>query len=393
MISAATGSNMKIVVATFTFHPEVDGVAMAAGLMVANFVSAGHEVHVATGPSKSVADIGNFRGFEVHRFESPGKIKSSKANGYVDFLTKANADVIVFHCWNSWPTDMALQSFDRIPGKKVMLSHGYDTHSIHWQKKFPWGLVAWIKRLPKALALPQDLKAFDRVVFLSSKKDTERFFDAWLAARIVPEKVRIIPNSIERQGNTNSLDFQEIHGIGSGFIFLCVANYSIRKNQGLALEAYCKANIRGSSLIFIGSSLGAYGTRIKEEWTSIRGQHPDLSVYFFENLDREDVLAAFKSCDVVVLSATAETQPIVLLEAMASGKPFISTDTGCVSEFEGGLIAHDVHTMSMQMRELAFSSEKSAALSAQGLAYFSLHHTPGVVNRAWNDLVIEVAHP
>ena len=43
---------MRIIVVSFTFFPEVDGVANAAGQMVDFFVNAGHEVHVVTGNNR-----------------------------------------------------------------------------------------------------------------------------------------------------------------------------------------------------------------------------------------------------------------------------------------------------------------------------------------------------
>src|SRR5207249_3552888 len=83
-------------------------------------------------------------------------------------------------------------------------------------------------------------------------------------------------------------------------------------------------------------------------------------------VSREMTCAAYKAADVFVLSAKAETQPIVLLEAMASRTSFISTDTGCVAELPGGLIARTENEMTARMKELTASAEKRQKLAREG---------------------------
>ena len=117
---------MRIIVVSFTFFPEVDGVANAAGQMVDFFVNAGHEVHVVTGNNRLPEAATNDR-FEVHRFSvcENGEVDTSEAQSYIDFLIKSRPAVTVFHCWRSWPTDIALKHISKIGGKKILLSHGY----------------------------------------------------------------------------------------------------------------------------------------------------------------------------------------------------------------------------------------------------------------------------
>ncbi len=59
---------------------------------------------------------------------------------------------------------------------------------------------------------------------------------------------------------------------------------------------------------------------------------------FLEKQARDSIRAAYRAADCVVLSSRRETQPLVLLDSMAAGKPFITTDVGCVRDFSGGLV-------------------------------------------------------
>jgi glycosyltransferase involved in cell wall biosynthesis len=67
-----------------------------------------------------------------------------------------------------------------------------------------------------------------------------------------------------------------------------------------------------------------------------------------------------------VLSAKAETQPIVLLEAMASHTPFISTNTGCVTELPGGIVVQTETEMADQIRNLMNSPTRRQNLGETG---------------------------
>jgi glycosyltransferase involved in cell wall biosynthesis len=56
------------------------------------------------------------------------------------------------------------------------------------------------------------------------------------------------------------------------------------------------------------------------------------AVRFTGYLDQENVAAILRESDALVLPSFAEGVPVVLMEAMASGKPVVATQVGGVSE-------------------------------------------------------------
>jgi hypothetical protein len=81
---------------------------------------------------------------------------------------------------------------------------------------------------------------------------------------------------------------------------LCVANYCERKNQKLAVRSFQEANVLDSTLIFIGSELGAYG---REARRMAEGPGQDASacyILFLEKLTRAETFAAYKATDLVL---------------------------------------------------------------------------------------------
>jgi len=79
-------------------------------------------------------------------------------------------------------------------------------------------------------------------------------------------------------------------------------------------------------------------------------------------------LRRVSGADLFVLPAKAETQPVVLLEAMASHTPWLSTDTDCVSELPGGIVARSEDDLVEKMRELASLPALRQNLAAEGWA-------------------------
>jgi glycosyltransferase involved in cell wall biosynthesis len=231
------------------------------------------------------------------------------------------------------------------------------------------------RSLPLILGLPKTLRRYDRVTFLSAKRDWNRFFDHWVAQLTGYEGIRVIPNGTDPSPTRGSVeDFRSKYGLGQGLNLLCVANYGPRKNQELAIRAFRKARLKDSTLVLIGSEFNDYVRKIKLIDEQLQTDYPEGRVVFIEKLDRLSTMASYAACDVFLLAATAETQPISLLEAMAAGMAFISTDTGCVSEMPGGVIANSEDELAAAIVSLEDDTKRNA-LGAEGrqavLDYFS----------------------
>ena len=378
----------QILVLTKTYEPFKDGVAEAAKVTACCLAARGYEVTVGTGyhPDRQPNPIGanpSVTQFKVAGSASWREGFHGEVAEYRNFVASFHGEFIICHAWQAWTTDLAIPLFRAAKARTIMVSHGCDSHMIHWHPRFPWGLVQWAGWFPYALRLPLFLKIFSRVVFLSKCSDYRRFFDHWLACRLRLPGIAIIQNTVSGDGVDQKLpNFrQELH-IGAGILFLCVANYYTHKNQELALRAFRKARLSEATFVFIGSEFNSYQAKVKKIDQELVRSCPDGRVIFLEKISRELTLAAFKACDVVVLTAKDETQPIVLIEAMAFGKPFISTkSSGCICELTGGLMADSEQEISQQMKRLAEKPDYRLALGQAGQkAYFADYRNDRVVD-------------
>lgn len=357
--SLLNAMSSKILICTFTFPPNKDGVAVASALMAFGLAERGHDVIVATGHLDARTDLNPHPRVQVTPFMMdyqwpPRGECASEARRMHEFILKEAPDVIISHCWDIWPTLIAENTFPLISSKKILISHGFTSHlwSPRWRP--PFGLGAWLRNLLKMTSFYKRIRSYDRVVFLSAKQDWNRFLDHRVAVLSGYNGIRIIPNGTVAVPMRSSItEFRNKHIGNSGLVFCYVANFFRAKNQALAIRAFRKARLEGATLILIGSEFNSYTDELRHLNQDLAEAYPDGTVVFVEKLERPVTMAAYAACDVFLLTSKTEAQPIVLLEAMAAGKPFVSTDVGCVRDLPGGIVARSERGLVSALQRLA----------------------------------------
>lgn len=335
---------MKILVTSFTFPPQASGVSEIARSQACGLSQLGHNVTVATDFDPNRENSHWPPGVVVRQFDVRGSDArrdgcQGETGAYERFIADYDGDIICCNCWQNWATDLALRSFPRTRARKAFVSQGFDAHMWLRQPRFAWGLGQWIRAQPYVWRLPRMLKSFDHVILLSKRCDFRRFIDHWLARRLVPNRVSVIPNGVHLQDLSNARkDFRKTYNVQSKYMLLNVANYCDRKNQLSTLRDFARANRSDTTLVFIGSEFNDYTAQMNRAWERLRVDFPSAKMIMLEKVSREMINAAYQTADLFILSAKHETQPLAILDAMASAVPFISTDVGCVTEFPGGLV-------------------------------------------------------
>ena len=125
---------MRILIVTFTFPPNKDGVAEAAALGAQAFLERGWEVEVATEPVLPARSSLYWHGMRIHEFSIRGSPYfrdpyRGQVGKYKDFLISGSWDVVIFHAY-LWPILLAVPVLDSIRAKKVLVSHGYG--ALRW---------------------------------------------------------------------------------------------------------------------------------------------------------------------------------------------------------------------------------------------------------------------
>jgi glycosyltransferase involved in cell wall biosynthesis len=365
---------LKILIISFSFPPQVNGVAEVAQTQARGFAARGHDVTVATKFDEARDGRRTSERITVRQFKISGAFEArtgycGELEAYQRCIAQEPVDIILINCWQNPLTDLAIPVLFRNPGKKIMLSHGFDAHIWRPNRRPSWGLGSWLRYQPYVWRLPSMMKAFDRLVFLSTRRDSGRFLDHWVAQRLFPGRVSIIPNGTHLfEFGRSQGDFRNVYGIETKYMFLNVANYCHRKNQLATLRDFMAANWPEATLVFIGGEFNDYQAEMTRTYARCRTRFPQSRVMFLEKVPKRMIYAAYQAADALILGAKTETQPLAILDAMAAGIPFISSDVGCVRDFPGGLVVrHGADTTRAIVQVLEDSSLRER-LSAEGRA-------------------------
>jgi len=363
---------MKILITTFTYWPTRDGCAEQAAVLAEGMARRGHAVTVATAfhpERKPNAPDANPR---IEQFHISGRsnwrigIQGDKAS-YQDFLRNFSCDLMVFNNIDVWTTHLAFPLLKNIKARKVLATQGFCEHIWVPYPKFAWGLGQWVGGWPCVLRTPFLMRKFDHLVFVSERKGFDRFFDHWLAHATGYRNHSVIPNGAYAHEFSGVLpDFRAEFGIGPGPLLLYVANFSDRKNQVMAVRAFRRVQLKDATLVLVGSEFNDYSELTRKTDEEFRRTYPTGRVLMLEKLDRTRTCAAYRAADLFLLPARAETLPVVLLEAMASHTPWISTDVGCVTELPGGIVVRSEDEMVEKIKMLMADPALRRRLAEEG---------------------------
>lgn len=307
----------KILIAAFGFYPEQHGVAQSAYQQALGLHQLGYEVTVVT-RTKTPDNV-------------PFKVVAvAQKKEYQLLLKSSDAEVVFFHGWHNWASDWAIPVLP-LKGKTVLVSHGtnFNVRPGGWK-----GALWWLRSRREAVLFPWKMSRFDHVIFLSDKLEKRRMSDVILAKKRKMTNYSVIPNGARPAFlNECSEDFRIKNEIYTPKILLCVSNFQPAKGQGELLGWFIELNLADTALVLIGSEFNAFSEQLKKQADKQLGK----TVFLFEKLNEEGLLAAYRAADVFVSATHTEVQPLMLLDAMAVGLPFLCRDVGAVSELEGGV--------------------------------------------------------
>ncbi|GAB4026231.1 glycosyltransferase family 4 protein [Spirosoma koreense] len=357
---------MKILIATFTFPPEENGVSFVAYQHALGLHQAGNTVEIATGKLANRAPD-QWPMFTIHEFAISGngvwvRPFRGEIEAYQRFLSAFDGDVIFFHAWESWPLELAVAVLSQIRARTVVVSHGT---SFSWRMSTLEGYLRWLIFRPYAFTFKAKLAQFDHLVFLTRKADKIRFYDTYLAQQLGIQTCSVIPNgpSLNPAQTLPPIGFRAKYGIHQRRMILCVSNYYSTKGQHELLAAFQDTQPTDTALVFIGSYRSAYSRQLEKQAGTLLAK----SVYLLTAITREDVAAAYREATLFATASQVDVQPLMLIDAMAFGLPFLALDIAGISEFPGGLTYRTTAELRQKLVDLIMDDSRRSQLSQQGL--------------------------
>lgn len=321
----------------------------------------GHEVHVATGAVRGALPEETIHGVSVHRFDITGNMVTGlrgETERFVSFARSREWDVVATHCAQAWPIDVVSPSLDSISGAKVFVGHGFSALSNPRYGEY-------FRQLGKTLA------RFNVVVTLSEMLEESGF----CAAHGLPPAI-VIPNGADLEEWAAPVrNVRTSWCIAQRPWVLSVSNHSTVKGHPAFFQLARKLNekLPNTASTIIGNSYPAEKWRVGRLgvkggcWYSCglavrRGS----AVILKSNVPRVEVVSAVQEADLVAITSSREASPVVLLEAMAAGTPWISFDVGCVRQQPGGVVVSSIEEMTAVATELLSDAGWRRQLGLEG---------------------------
>ncbi|WP_405293839.1 glycosyltransferase family 4 protein [Methanobrevibacter sp.] len=295
------------------FPPHVGGVGVHIHTLSKKLVEQGHEVYVITYPHKEIKDIDGIHVIGTKGLNVPGvrglMFKRNAKKALEKLLEKVGIDII--HGHYLFPAGAAAVEVGKKHGiKTYVTAHGSDMFELYKSQPL---MRSTLKNV---------LKDADGVFAVSNALKHE-IIATGVAG--IADKTRISWNSVDvNKFSTNENDsFKNEYKLNDKPIVLFVGNLIKRKNVDSLLEAKKIAN-SDYYLVVVGDGPLFKKLTKKVEEENIR------DVIFTGS--RDDVENIIPSCDVLILPSFSESFGLVLIEALACGKPVIGSDVGGISE-------------------------------------------------------------
>jgi glycosyltransferase involved in cell wall biosynthesis len=155
----------------------------------------------------------------------------------------------------------------------------------------------------------------------------------WMKPLIPPTtRTVVIPNGIDLKrfrGEGDGRAFRELHKVW-GPMLLYTGRLAVNKHLESVIELLPDLLKEFPDLTFV---VVGEDHAMRKEWQELAGRlGVERHVKFIGRVNDEELVEAYRACDVFVLPSDYEAFGIVLLEAMACGKPCVATRVGGVPD-------------------------------------------------------------
>ena len=350
---------------------ERSGVTLAAASHVHILLSQGHEVYIVGSNKNVLTDSLPVAGRFYVNAQGSGALYSRARTDKLQLrhiLHSTKSDLVIVEGWQTALTDAAVDVASEMDVPVLMVSHGISVHAFSSNLADLVRAAGWLAY--RMWVLPQRVAKLAVMAVLDERATSKRFFDRTLALKAGVPILPLVNSPINWQKGCDER-------AGRVQQVLVVGYFSSVKNQLKALDVL--AGLPHSvSMRFIGKREGSYYKCCVRKVAALKLVE---RVIFSE--DTECSIAEEVSRSFVVLSTSiTEALPIILLEAMASGTPFVATPVGAVPSLDCGVVVDSVQAMQSAILLLANDGDAWESESIKGKLAFSGKYTQGHVATA-----------
>ncbi|MBE5840873.1 MAG: glycosyltransferase family 4 protein [Butyrivibrio sp.] len=361
---------MKIIFIVNHDYLSKNGIAIVTQYLAEGLVKKGHHVKVYTVTNDKEKPL-EHNGVMIETIDLRyNRLKQPK--GEIDRYRKKvlaeKSDVIIFVSLQTPATDCLLPLLDDIKAKKLLYTHDFSglyLKPLKWRGDLfhslgnTWNYFIW--NYYYRFHVPKYINKFNGVISLSALNKDNEYLKHYYRG-----KKWIIGNAAEDIFFESS---QSDRMITEKYL-ISVANYSHIKNQIFIIKEYYKTKASTEyAMVFCGSSLNKYADRLQRVKKALDKKYGERKVRFLHGIDRQLVPALIRGASLYLCGSRWEAFSISMIEAMASGTPFVSVDAGNVRELPGGIVVDSNKDFHLTIDEMLDNEALLADYSRKGMEY------------------------
>ncbi|NCN25882.1 hypothetical protein COT94_01845 [Candidatus Falkowbacteria bacterium CG10_big_fil_rev_8_21_14_0_10_37_14] len=324
---------MKIAHIVQNYYPSVGGMQSVVKEISQRLVDFGHEVTVLT--SLNMARSSNYiNGVKINSFNLKGNLvkgiggSKNDKNRFIDDIC-GDFDILTIFASQYWGSDMALMNIEKIKAKKVFVPTGFSKlNDPLYQKKYFSLMPEWLSKM-------------DLNIFLSVTNQ-----DYLFAKKFKLNNNIVIPNGAS-ESEFNGLKLmdmrREFNITPNAVVILHVGGHTGEKGHNELFRIFDKAEFGSDAVLVVNGNDFNDGCKIQcQKFASRINKSFKNKRVVLCDLPREKLLAMYHQADIFCFPSNLECSPLVLMEAMAAGLPFLSSASGNAEELVrnggGGMI-------------------------------------------------------
>jgi glycosyltransferase involved in cell wall biosynthesis len=311
---------LRVLATVERYAPAIGGAERVVQRVAEGLAARGHELHVMTGGAR---EDGELEGVFVHRLP----IRGNEARGIhgeraavLRLVEEIQPQLVFNYAAQSWATDCCFELLAREQRPRMVLAPcGFS------------GLGARRYRHYFA-AMPERLRSYDALILHST------VYQDWRFARSAGvERIFVVPNGADPPAAGDALSLR----VEGRSLAVTVGSHVVTKGHAqFARATRVLARRRAlSGVIVAPPRAGLDALRGCQLTCRTRSHLQDLRI--LDGSAPGAVAGAIGAADLFLFTSRVECAPLVVLEAMAAGTPWVSYDVGNVSELQGGVVVRD----------------------------------------------------
>ena len=361
-----------LLLTTDDYYPRTGGVPAVSRYLCEGLAQKGYKVTVVTIKYDSLPAKESFNGVDIVRFEihtSRLKFISGEITEFKNYIQQANVDILINECPEAL-TSRCLYPIlvDLKDVIKILHVHGFGG-LFQYPLKINFSgrmLKAFKYRLFYFVYLRKYLSLYDLCLCLSEVDSSKTTLEKYA------QRVKILRNAVDdiffETSNRENPLLKYAQPTNKRYC-LSIANYFPYKNQkGILLEFYKSVN-DDISIIFIGKGSSRYFAELIAYNLELEKTYGKKDVFFLSGVAREDIPDILSNATLYLVGSFFEEFSISIIEAMAKGVPFVSTNVGNTRLLPGGVVVESISQMHKSIDLLLNNAELYKECSYRGRAY------------------------